>query len=529
MRKRNLMNISNIKKNEEISNIKVISCIFIITFLCRFPFWFVDVINWDETTFILMATSVLDGHLLYTDLWDIKAPLAFYSIASFMYVFGESIIAVRVFGALTVFASAYLVFMIISLFTERKVAFRFSLLIPIVMSFFWGAQTTFTEHIAVPPLLYATFIALKNESINYRNAIAIGFFVSIAALVRLNLAYAAILIGFLIIFYAKHTSLKGRTVNAILYAISGLIPVISIIGIYALNQEIDVLYKTLILAPLSYASENKSMFFAIAYMAYHLVFSVSLLPIVAILSLVGLWFMYKSENNVSTGYIKQNKLLVFATASFLSIIASGGSHSHYLLQVIPFVIIYAAKALNDLESRHTKIKIIYPLLLILSVVGSGRLYEKYQELVGNIIEGSSVLLGESYLAADVIKSQNICDYTVWALSDHIIYFHLDKKPPTPLATHPSNISKDFLVSTFYDDDRGTQDELVQIFSSQPTFLVKRDKVGYIEFNKAEELKEIMNNQLEANYDLLEKVGDLNIYILKESNLLNRNCESLQAR
>ena len=36
--------------------------------LTRFPFFFHDVINWDESTFILVGQSIIDGHLPYVTL-----------------------------------------------------------------------------------------------------------------------------------------------------------------------------------------------------------------------------------------------------------------------------------------------------------------------------------------------------------------------------------------------------------------------------------------------------------------------------
>lgn len=57
----------------------ILALIYIIT-LClviRLPFFFTTVINWDESTFIIMGQSILDGHLPYTVLWDNKPPLLF--------------------------------------------------------------------------------------------------------------------------------------------------------------------------------------------------------------------------------------------------------------------------------------------------------------------------------------------------------------------------------------------------------------------------------------------------------------------
>ena len=81
-------------------------------FLCvliRLPFYFPSVIDWDESTFILMGQNILDGHLPYTQLWENKPPLAFVFFALAL-LFGKSIITVRIAGTVAVLASAYLTY-----------------------------------------------------------------------------------------------------------------------------------------------------------------------------------------------------------------------------------------------------------------------------------------------------------------------------------------------------------------------------------------------------------------------------------
>ncbi len=51
--------------------------LFAISFQIRLPFFFRDYVDRDESTFILMGQSWVDGHLPYTQLWDLKPPLVF--------------------------------------------------------------------------------------------------------------------------------------------------------------------------------------------------------------------------------------------------------------------------------------------------------------------------------------------------------------------------------------------------------------------------------------------------------------------
>ncbi len=60
-----------------LKNRTVFLTLFLVSFFIRFPFFFRDYIDRDESTFILMGQSWVNGHLPYTELWDLKPPVAF--------------------------------------------------------------------------------------------------------------------------------------------------------------------------------------------------------------------------------------------------------------------------------------------------------------------------------------------------------------------------------------------------------------------------------------------------------------------
>lgn len=62
-----------------------------------------EIIDWDESTFILMAADVLRGNLPYVELFDAKPPMMFLALAGAIAVFGESLVTVRVFGDVCLF------------------------------------------------------------------------------------------------------------------------------------------------------------------------------------------------------------------------------------------------------------------------------------------------------------------------------------------------------------------------------------------------------------------------------------------
>ena len=93
-----------------LQNLLVLTYLLIITVVIRFPYFFPAVIDWDESTQIIMGQDILDGQLPYIDLWDNKPPLSFLSYAFFILFFGKSIIAIRLAGSICVVTTAYLIY-----------------------------------------------------------------------------------------------------------------------------------------------------------------------------------------------------------------------------------------------------------------------------------------------------------------------------------------------------------------------------------------------------------------------------------
>lgn len=60
----------------------VVTSLLFFSFLYRIPFWFIDVIDWDESTFILLGKSILERNVPYIEYWDLKPPVAFLSVSA---------------------------------------------------------------------------------------------------------------------------------------------------------------------------------------------------------------------------------------------------------------------------------------------------------------------------------------------------------------------------------------------------------------------------------------------------------------
>lgn len=85
--------------------IRDIAILLFVAVFVRLPYFTYAVIDWDESTFILMGDSLLRGHLPLTALSVLKPPLAYLPYAFFIHLFGHSIAAVRLGGLICVFVA----------------------------------------------------------------------------------------------------------------------------------------------------------------------------------------------------------------------------------------------------------------------------------------------------------------------------------------------------------------------------------------------------------------------------------------
>lgn len=490
-----------------------------ITLIFRFPFWFKDVINWDESTFILMGKSILDGYLPYTSFWDLKPPLAFINISIILSFFGDSITSIRVGGALYVFLSSLLVYLIVLRIFGRLEAIIASTLCVPMMTLYWSGQATMTEHLAIVPVLLASYLLVKNETVSHKSTAIVGLLISIAALTRLNLAYISVPIGLLIMFNTHNTKLTYKIHTGTIYALSGILPILGIIFIYWLTGNLEILYKSLILAPLSYSSEQSSFWEAFMSMGWQLISPkgfpyLGLKQLVVILAVTGgVIFIYRFFKDIKNRRVYWI-LSIFTLSILFSILASGGGHAHYLIQLSPFIVIFAAYSLNVIKTNkrlNNFFLVFLGVIFILSMTnGVGR---GYKQLGSRLVSNENSHHGKSYWVRKKIEELNMSDYTLYAMSHHIIYYLTDTYPLTPLSTHPSNITKQFLIKSLHGDDATPLNELIKILDTKPTFILKKDSVCY--FNNYPDLQDYLNNYLEG-YRLYDRNGNLNLFVRKDS-------------
>ncbi len=91
---------------------RIAALFFAAVLVTRLPAFFLSVLDWDESLYLLMARQWQAGHLPYTTIWDNK-PIGIYGIfLLFQTIFGDPILAIRAATIAAISATAFAVFRI---------------------------------------------------------------------------------------------------------------------------------------------------------------------------------------------------------------------------------------------------------------------------------------------------------------------------------------------------------------------------------------------------------------------------------
>lgn len=491
-----LKNILNFKWPHlaAMTNRGVFLCLFLISFFIRFPFFFRDYIDRDESTFILMGQSWVNGHLPYTELWDLKPPLVFLFFTGIIYIFGKSFIAIRLAGVLAVAVTAYFTYALGRDLDSKKSGFWAGVACVCLLSLFGSLQGVMSEHLCMLYFMPALYLMTKER--NIPTMLLSGILVGMTLMTKLNLGYAAVLLGLFLIFDGfRHKQYRKALFEAMAYGFGTAIVVFLTWLPYALGDQASLWWDSVVMAPLQYASENRNS-------------TGSILPVILVTGLfLFLGFRYKWLR-LRDPVIQM--LTVAIAGVLISFLQGGRVNGHYLIQFHPIFLILVAivlsRALPPLSLRWRK---LLPLLLLLLPLES---YSEYIAVARYRLERGQFYNGEGFSVPAYMKEHHLEKKSVLFLEYHIGYWLLDVLPPTKTATHPSNLCREALYPFFHNPRKTSMQELTFIMDSlRPSVVVTRAERRI--FDKLEvQQNEFMTAYLLNHYRVLDRVDDAEIHL-----------------
>lgn len=496
-----------------------------------------EVIDWDESIFILIAASVLDGHLPYVELFELRPPVLFFMLAGVMAVFGESLLVVRLFGDVCILASCVAVFAIARRWTDPISAGLGTLTFIAVSSAYFFGQHTSSELPATALLMTALWLLLARRDRIWGVACA-GLLVSLATLTRSNLGVAAVAFaGWLLVAYFRPSFGAHRRAFAVFVG-AGAIPPGLLVLLYWAADALFELRVSVIDSPLAYTGNQLSVLEALAQhtalwwdlatrsdpylIGTYTVLTAGVLTWVSIRAFLERAVASSPTSPPRSGASDADGLLWVTFAAVLfSIMIGGAAYAHYWLQLFPLYGVFCARAFGWAHSRIALRRLGYALVL---VCVASALWNTVPS-VARLIVDPDHLSKSHYIrhAAGLIAADRQPDDTVWAFYDLPILWYLNEKPiskvPLPLTLLVKNAITMPLVRSGYI----APDELQRIMDTRPTYLVTGTENTLFYSGMAWAIREdpTVRNDVEAifkfindHYSVFHEHGPIRVYKLR---------------
>ncbi len=379
---------SLIPNYQNLKDSKVFLGLALLSVALRFPFFFRDYIDRDESTFILMAQSWVEGHLPYTQLWDLKPPLVFLFFSAIIYLFGKSFIAIRLFGALAVAVISFYTYKAGKEVHSPRTGFWSAVGCVYLLSLFGSVQGVMSEHLSMLFFIPALFILLKLKK--KRGYFLAGIFFGLSLMMKLNLAYA--LLGvFIWVMTTSHQESRLRLgIERSILIGSGVFLAIGATFLpYVLARIPEVWIDSVIKAPLAYSTDQQNSIFKV-------------LPLAGVLLILGIacWKM----KWIDFSEPKVQLLSIAVVGVVFSFLKSGKVNGHYLMQLYPMVLILLGIALTSALVCRNK---YYPIVLLLGILLPVESYIEFVNVLKNKREHGTYYNGEGFTVPEFIRERHL--------------------------------------------------------------------------------------------------------------------------
>ena len=465
-------------------------------------------LSWDEATFILVASSVLDGQLPYVGLFDIKPPGIFFALAGVMSLFGENLLAVRLFGRFCLLVAAIFGYAIVRRQTSKVVA-GLSIAVFCALTFHREFQPTLTEHLVVALLMPAVWLLVAGRDDLWK-VFLVGVLLSSATLTRTNIAFVVLAIGLFYIYRSLAPRAEVPRVVVTAYIAGVAAPFVPLVIIYWLTDGLEVLFLSLVRAPFSFASSQMSVMEAVYRQAGFWMGSLREFPCIIlpatfyiVAGLVGCAFSYRCARCVDGN----NRLLSVLAAVSVSVVAGGAAYVHYQLQILPLLLTLVGIGIGTLCADGRRWQVLSTGLAMVIVSAS---------IVRFGADSTSAILqtlttdrrSDLRVAADMILDDRGDGGTVYAPTYHLIYWYLEQPPPSRVV-HPSSLVHGSIMRPLVEAGYVAETEQRELLNGDVRYIVKdaREEVSYL----SDEGREHLGHVIQTRYSLWTEIGELVIY------------------
>jgi len=418
--------------------------------------YFFEVMDWDESTFLLMGRELAEGRLPYVVLFDLKPPLLYVWYWLPFAMFGDSIIGVRIVGDVLILLIALLAYLIARRFVGDTAAGLGALIAVLLMAADYGQHTS-SEITAMAPVMASLWL-LSARPVGAASFALAGVALGIAALTRINLV---VVCGAVTLFLAfEHIRARSHWRRLGLFVAGGLSPLAAVAVVYGRAGHLDLLRLVLLDVPLAYAGEQLSPGAVLASFARDPAAMTALL-----LAAPGVLITCLAQRRR-----RRDPMLVALCLSAVvaSILVGGQAYQHYWIQAAPLTGIMFAVLLDAIRWQSATTLATGALLVAVLPSAYGGILG-LPALAHGMRPHTGIREAATFLASRVAPGDEI-----WALERHLLLWYMGRLPPSPVLAHPANLVHEPIMRTLAAAGYVQAGEFRRLIERQPRFLVTTD-------------------------------------------------------
>lgn len=483
----------------------------LLVLVLRSSTFFHSVENWDESLYLLMARSVLDGHPLYTEIWDHKPPGIFYLFALAQLAFGRAVLSIRLAAWLAVTASSVLLFRIGRRLRSPTTGIVAGLLYA-VFSLNDGGLASNVEIFFTPLLLLALLLALSHDAAELLDRPSQPALIGLVAGFALQMKYVVVfdLMAFCLFLApslwreaARHRPARLLRCAALAGA-GALLPLVVVAGWFAATGHFVDYVEANFAANARYVGEAGLDFAKLGWMiqrrireAFPLWLSLALAP--ACLALVP-----ALERETRRGLVAG---LLWAVLAFLGILTMRRLFAHYFLALTaPLCLLCAlvvCAAAESPERSRARPWLVLALVLVGPLLrGAERpLAVAAHTLYHRVIRHEPLWGDEPAQVAEYLRPRiGPGDYLYVADYHPILYYLLPVRMPTRFPLPPHLADERWKELTGFDPEA----EIRAIFAKRPSYVIQAEE-------RPTQFYRILREELDRAYRLEHTLDRIAIY------------------
>lgn len=451
----------------------VLTGLILLAVLLRLPFFFPSTVGSDdESTFILVGQDLLNGHLPYTHLWDVKPPFVGMFFALCL-SFAHSVVAVRVGGLLAVLLCATALYFLGTRLYDPESGVWAAILLIVYVSVQPKGQATLSEHIVLIPLAGLLLLAFRWPTL--ANSLEIGACFGAAVLVRTNMAVIFPWVLLAVVLRARGSPLHTRLRNATALIAGAIFPLATLMAIYAAQGELPLFLHSFIQAPLAlpYVSLQSPLKASAGFLR---LVSERILsrefPIWTAFGFGGLVSFRSARYEV-----RQNTkwLLGLLGLMGLSIALMEGDvgREYYLIVLLPVMALVGAHGIAVLLRRPRSWPLhVCVIVAILVPIRHMDYPGRYMDLATRLWRHQTLMSDQGYQVAEYLKEHGADGHYVYLCGGgfQLIYW-LSGAMPTTRYADPSTLGQDGVIKAVEGPAASTETVWRAVMQRQPLFLV----------------------------------------------------------